>query len=80
MKEALGILKSRWEENVQMDVREIGCGMLWTGFISIRLGTGWVGWGCRKHGNKFSGSVKCWEFLVWLSNCWFLKDSIHGVN
>jgi hypothetical protein len=23
--------------------------------------------------NKPSGSIECWEFLVWLSNCWLLK-------
>jgi hypothetical protein len=23
--------------------------------------------------NEPSGSVKCWEFLEWLSDCWLLK-------
>jgi hypothetical protein len=29
--------------------------------------------GSCEHGNKPSGSLKCWEFLDWRSNCWLLK-------
>jgi hypothetical protein len=29
-----------------------------------------------ERGNEPSGSIKCWVFLEWLSNCWILrKDS-----
>jgi hypothetical protein len=31
--------------------------------------------GSCEHGNESSGSIKCWEFLVWLSDCGLLKDS-----
>jgi hypothetical protein len=31
--------------------------------------------GSCKHRSKPYGSIKCWEFLEWLSNCWlFSKD------
>jgi hypothetical protein len=26
-----------------------------------------------EHGNEPSGSIKCGEFLDWLSDCWLLK-------
>jgi hypothetical protein len=37
--------------------------------------------GCRKHGKKLSGSIKCWKILEWLRN-WqpFEKGSVHGVG
>jgi hypothetical protein len=29
-----------------------------------------------EHGNEYLGSIKIWEFLEWLSDCWLLeKDS-----
>jgi hypothetical protein len=44
--------------------------MVWSGFIWFRIGTN--GSLCE-HGNEHSGSIKCWEMLEWLSNCWLLK-------
>jgi hypothetical protein len=35
----LGRPKRRWEDNIKMDVREVGCGA-WTGSIWLRIGTG----------------------------------------
>jgi hypothetical protein len=35
----LGRPRRRWEDNVKMDVTEIGFGM-WIGFIWLRIGTG----------------------------------------
>jgi hypothetical protein len=32
-------LRRRWEDNIKMDLREIGFGM-WIGFIGLRIGTG----------------------------------------
>ena len=29
----------RWEDNVNMDLQEVGCGV-WTGSSSLRIGTG----------------------------------------
>jgi hypothetical protein len=47
-------------------------GDLWIGFIWLRIGAS--GKFCE-HGNKASGSIKCWQMLQWLSGWWFLKDS-----
>jgi hypothetical protein len=33
----LGRPRRRWEDNIKMDLREIG---LWIGFIGLRIGTG----------------------------------------
>jgi hypothetical protein len=35
----LGRPRRRWENNIKMDLREIGFGM-WIGFIWLRIGTG----------------------------------------
>jgi hypothetical protein len=35
----LGRLRRRWEDNVKMALREVGCGA-WTGLIWLRIGTG----------------------------------------
>jgi hypothetical protein len=33
--------------------------------------------GSCEHDNEPSGSVRHWEFLEWMSNCWlFRKDSV----
>jgi hypothetical protein len=32
--------------------------------------------GSRKHGNKLSGSIICWEILEWVSDCCLLKISV----
>jgi hypothetical protein len=38
-KRPLGRRRSRWEENIKMDLRESGLGM-WIVFIWLRIGTG----------------------------------------
>jgi hypothetical protein len=35
----LGRPRRRWEDNIKMDIREIGLG-IWIGFIWLRIGTG----------------------------------------
>jgi hypothetical protein len=35
----LGIPRRRWEDNIKMDLREVGWGA-WTGSIWLRIGTG----------------------------------------
>jgi hypothetical protein len=47
----------------------------WTAFICSGLVVG----SCE-YGNERLGSIKCWKFLDYLSNCWFLmKISLHEV-
>jgi hypothetical protein len=36
---SLGRLRRRWEDNIKMDLREVGWGA-WTGSIWLRIGTG----------------------------------------
>jgi hypothetical protein len=55
----LGRPRRRWEDNIKMDLREIGFGM-WIGFIGLRIGTGA---GSCEHCNEPSVSIKCGEFL-----------------
>jgi hypothetical protein len=38
-KRPLGRPRHRWEDEIRMDLREIGWGM-WIGFIWLRIGTG----------------------------------------
>jgi len=38
-KRPLGGLGLRWEDNIKMDLQEVGCG-LWTGSSWLRIGTG----------------------------------------
>ena len=35
----LGRPRRRWEDNIKMDLQELGCGV-WTGSIWLRIGTG----------------------------------------
>jgi hypothetical protein len=35
----LGRPRRRWEDNIKMDLQEVGCGT-WTGSIWFRIGTG----------------------------------------
>jgi hypothetical protein len=48
-----------WEDNIEMDLQEVGCGV-WTGSSWLRIGT--VGGTCEC-GNEISCSIKCAEFL-----------------
>jgi len=37
----LGRPRRRWEDNIQMDIQEVGCGVgVWTGSSWLRIGTG----------------------------------------
>jgi len=38
-KRPLGRPRCGWEDNIKMDIREVGCGV-WTGSIWLRIGTG----------------------------------------
>jgi hypothetical protein len=38
-KRPLGKLRLRWEDNIKMDLQEVGCGA-WTGSSLFRIGTG----------------------------------------
>ena len=33
-----------WEDNIKMDLQEVGCGGAWTGSIWLRIGTGGGHW------------------------------------
>jgi len=39
-KRPLGRPRCRWEDNIKMDVQEVICGVLRTGSIYLRIGTG----------------------------------------
>ena len=38
-KRPLGRQRLRWEDNIKMDLQEVGCGV-WTGSSWLRIGTG----------------------------------------
>jgi hypothetical protein len=44
---------------------------MWTGFVSLRIETSVLG-SCE-YGNEPWGTIKYWEVLEWLTNCWLLK-------
>ena len=59
-KRPLGRPKLRWEDNIKMDLQEVGMGCgdwmelaqdrdMWRAIV--------------EYCNEFSGSIKCWEFL-----------------
>jgi hypothetical protein len=40
-KRSLGRLRRRWEDNIKMDLQEMGCGEgVWSGSSWLRIGTG----------------------------------------
>jgi hypothetical protein len=57
-KRSLGRLRRRWEDNIKMDLREIGWGPVE---------------GSCEHGNETSDFIKCWEILEWLNDWRLLK-------
>jgi len=59
-KKPLGNPRLRWEDNIKMDLQEVGCGA-WTGLSGS--GQGQVE-GICKRGNETSGCIKCGEFLA----------------
>jgi hypothetical protein len=56
-KRLLGKRRRSLDDNIKMDLREIGWG-----------GTVWI-----EHGGEPSGPVKCWSILEWLRNWRLLK-------
>jgi len=58
-KRPLGRPRRRWDDNIRMDLQEVGCGYVdWIGLTQDRQ----VADACES-GNEPSGSVKCGEFL-----------------
>ena len=39
-KNPLGRPRRRWEDNIKIDLQEMGCGVAWSGLIWLRIGTG----------------------------------------
>jgi hypothetical protein len=59
-KRPLGTPRLRWDDNIKMDLQEVGCG----GVDWIELAQGWDRWRAFViAGNESSGSIKCGEFL-----------------
>jgi len=68
----VGRPRHRWEDNIKMDLQEVGCG----GYGLDRAGSGsGQGVGTCECGNETSGSVKFGEFLDWLRTGWVLKKN-----
>ena len=61
----LGRLRCRWDDNIKMDLRELGWGH---GLNRCGSGLGQMA-GCCEYGNESSGSMKCGEFLDELRTC-----------
>jgi hypothetical protein len=59
------------EDNIKMHRREIGE----AGLYLSRSGNGQMAESCE-YGDEPSGSIKCWEFLEWLSNWWLRKKEL----
>ena len=56
----LGRPRRRWEDNIEMDIQEVGCGgMDWIELAQDRDRRRELG----ECGNEHSGSIKCGEFL-----------------
>jgi hypothetical protein len=51
--------RSKWEDNIKMDLQEVGCGV-WSGSTWLRRGTGG---GTCECGNELSVSIECGELL-----------------
>jgi len=59
-KRPLGRPRHRWEDNIKMDLQEVGCeGMDWN---NVAQHKGQVVGTCECN-NKTSGSIQCGEFL-----------------
>jgi hypothetical protein len=59
----LGRSRPTWLDNIETDVREIGC----DGLDSSGTGKGPVEGSCE-HDNEPSGCIKCWKVLEYLHN------------
>jgi len=58
---ALGRLRLTWEDNIKMDLQEVGCG----GYVLDQAGSGWgyLASTCEC-GDEPAGSIKCGDFLT----------------
>jgi hypothetical protein len=55
----MGRPRRRWENNIRMDLQEVGCGCVdW-----MELAQDWGRWRALECGDEPSGSIKCGEFL-----------------
>ena len=68
-KRPLGRHKSRWEDNIRMDLQEVGWGA-WIGLFWLIIGT--IASSCKR-GNEPSCFIKCGEFLDQLRSHQLLK-------
>jgi hypothetical protein len=55
----LGRPRRRWENNIRMDLREVGCGCVYW----MELAQNRDRWRVLECGDEPSGSIKCGEFL-----------------
>ena len=60
-KRPLGIRRHRWEDNIKMDIQEVGC--KGEGMDQAVSGQGQMAGTCEC-GNETSGFIKCEEFLA----------------
>ena len=51
--------RRKWEDNIKIDLQEVGRGV-WTGSSWSRI---WTAVGTCECGNETSGPIKCGEFL-----------------
>jgi hypothetical protein len=59
VKKPLGRPRRKWEDNIKMDLQQVGCGV-WTGLSGLMIEQ--LAGNCEC-GNELSGSIKCGEFL-----------------
>jgi len=59
-KRQLGRPSHRWEDNIKMDLQEVGCRVAWSGLIWLKIGAGGRLCECC---NEPSSSIKCREFF-----------------
>ena len=72
-KRPLGRPRSRRDDNIEMELQEVGCGGVdWNGPAQDRDWEG-GGAGSCECGNELSGSTKCVEFLYKPKISWLLK-------
>jgi hypothetical protein len=60
----LGRPRHRWEDDIKMDLREMG----WEGVDWIHLDQDRDQWWCCEHSNGPSGAIKGGDFLDYLSD------------
>jgi hypothetical protein len=76
-KRPLGRPRRRWEDNIRIDLQEVGCGV-WTGLGWLRYRQ--VANTCEC-GKEISGSIKRGNFLTSCKPISFLgRTLLHGVN